>query len=274
MIHVLDRRSSALLLIVGVMCGRATLAVSVEEIAEAMDALPLEGELGSPRYNLAPSQPMIIVRLRRGSHTREMALATWGLVPHWAKPDEAKSIAHRCVQARVETLAKAPAFRDAFKSRRCLVVVDGFYEWNEKRMPFHVRREDKKPFAIAGVWERWTSPASEASGREAAGVPERSEGGRRYGEIVESCAVVTTKAEGKIRELHDRMPLVVPPDDYDKWLGGGSETIMASTPELVTVPVSKYVNSPKNDDPRCIEPITAGEELGPLFSQRTRARTS
>jgi len=224
-------------------CGRATLTVSVDEVAETLGALPLDADFGPPKFNLAPSQPMLIVRSQRGSHTREMALATWGLVPHWAKADEAKSIAHRCVQARVETVAKAPAFRDAFRARRCLVVVDGFYEWNKARMPFHVRREDKKPFAIAGVWERWTSPD---------------------GEIVESCAVVTTKAEGKIRELHDRMPLVIAPDDYDNWLGGTIDNV-TSPPDLVIVPVSKHVNNVKNDDPRCIEPITAEDELGPLF---------
>lgn len=217
------------------MCGRATLTVDVEEIAELLGAEPID--VGPPRYNLAPSQPIVVVRERR-DHSREMALLRWGLIPHWAKAEEAKRIGSRCVQARIESVARSPAYREAFRARRCLVIVDGFYEWKtvgRERLPHHVRREDKKAFAIGGVWERWHTAD---------------------GEIVDSCAVVTTEATGTIRDLHDRMPLVVPASAYDTWLDGTIDEaagVIAATPELVAVPVSKWVNDVRHDDPRCLE---------------------
>ena len=218
------------------MCGRATLTVSVEEIAEVLGVKAVD--VGPPKYNLAPTQPMLVVRERR-DHTREMVFVRWGLVPHWAKPEEAKRIGSRCVQARVETAARSPAFREAFRSRRCLVIVDGFYEWKNletgERRPHHVHREDRKPFVIAGLWARWRSP----DGADA----------------VDSCAVVTTRAKGRILELHDRMPLVVAPNAYDAWLAGpaGEAPPIAAADELVAVPVSKWVNDVRHDDPRCLE---------------------
>lgn len=227
------------------MCGRATLTVDVEEIAEVIGALPLEGGLPKNRkgWNLAPTDPMVIVRPRREDEQREMAVARWGLIPWWAKKDEAKKLGSRFVQARVETLAKTPAFRDAFKRHRCLVIVDGFYEWKSEadgnRAPHHVRREDRKPFAIAGVWDSWTSSET--------------------GEIIESCAVVTTEAKGHIADIHDRMPLVIGKDAYDAWLKGTPEEaskVEAVTPELVTMAVSKYVNDVRHDDEQCTLPLT------------------
>jgi putative SOS response-associated peptidase YedK len=224
------------------MCGRATLTVDVEEIAEVIGALPLEGGLAKPRFNLAPTDPMLIVRPTK-DHPRVMALARWGLVPWWAKKEEAKKLGSRFVQARVETVATTPAFRDAFKRHRCLVIVDGFYEWKTvgdgNRMPHHVRREDRKPFAIAGVWDSWTS--------------------KETGEIIESCAVVTTEAKGPIASIHDRMPLVIEKDAYDTWLRGRPEEaskVSAVTPDLVTMAVSKYVNNVRHDDERCTLPLT------------------
>jgi putative SOS response-associated peptidase YedK len=225
------------------MCGRATLTVDVEEIAAIIGALPLVGGLPTKRrgFNLAPTDPMIIVR-PTSDHPRTMAVARWGLIPWWAKKDEAKKLGSRFVQARFETLAKTPAFRDAFKRHRCLVIVDGFYEWktldDKSRVPHHVHREDRKPFAIAGVWDSWTSPET--------------------GEIIESCAVVTTEAKGHIAELHDRMPLVIDKDAYDAWLKGTPEEaskVKAVTPDLVTMAVAKYVNNVRNDDEQCIAPL-------------------
>jgi putative SOS response-associated peptidase YedK len=229
------------------MCGRATLTTSVEEVAEVIGALPLEGPgLGGPKFNLAPSMPMLVVRPTR-KHPRTMELARWGLIPWWAKKEEAKKLGSRFVQARIETIGTTAAYRDAFKRHRCLVIVDGFYEWKTlgdgTRAPHHVRRDDRKPFAIAGVWDTWTSPET--------------------GEIIESCAVVTTEAKGPIATLHDRMPLVVAPNAYDAWLAGTPEeaaNVDAVTPSLVTVPVSTWVNSVRHDDARCIEPI-AGTAL-------------
>ncbi len=220
------------------MCGRATLITDVSEIAELFGAAPID--VGPPRYNLAPTLPMVIVRETKDRASREMALARWGLIPHWAKSDEAKKIGSRCVQARVESAARSPAFRDAFRTRRCLVIVDGFYEWKTlddgERRPHHVRREDRRPFAIAGLWESWRGSD---------------------GAVVQSCAVVTTEATGTIRELHDRMPIVVGSDAASRWLSGSPEDaaqIVSTSSDLVVVPVSRWVNDARHDDPRCLEP--------------------
>lgn len=230
------------------MCGRATLSASPEEIAEAFGVAPVD--LGPPRYNIAPGQPLATVRIPKGGG-RELALLRWGLVPWWTKPEDAKRMASRCIQARAETLATAPSYRDAFRDRRCLIVVDGFYEWKEKT-PHHVTLPDRGLFAIAGVWERWRN---------------------ERGEIVETAAVVTTPSKGAIERLHDRMPLVLTPSERDAWLtgdvdharrilsGGGAG---GGASQLVAVPVSSWVNDVRHDDPRCIEPAAEEHALGQI----------
>jgi putative SOS response-associated peptidase YedK len=225
------------------MCGRATLTTPVEQIAEAfgVDAVPI----GPPRYNVAPGQPIVVVR--HGREVDELALLKWGLLPWWSKSEKTKK---PLVQARAETVATAPAFRDAFKARRCLVVVDGFYEWKtlgKERVPHHVHRQDGALFALAGVWDRWKSAD---------------------GEIVETCAVVTTDAHGAVRDLHDRMPLVLEGEARDVWLHGSAEDASALVAgasrsqeavasALDVAPVSKWVNDVRHDDPRCLEPPVA-----------------
>lgn len=234
------------------MCGRATLVTPVEEIAEAFDLPPIP--IGPPRYNVAPGQPVLVVR--HGREADELALLRWGLVPWWTKADRP----HKpLVQARVETVAATPAFRDAFKARRCLVVVDGFYEWQRApggggKVPHHVRRREGGPFAIAGVWDRWKTPD---------------------GEVVETCAVVTTEARGPVRALHDRMPLVLEGEERDAWLHGSAGEAsrlvgdaraaqQARAEELVVVPVSTWVNDVKHDDPRCLEAAGGDDARGQL----------
>jgi putative SOS response-associated peptidase YedK len=147
---------------------------------------------------------------------------------------------------RVESVARAPQYRDAFRRRRCLVIVDGFFEWQrrgEVKQPFFVRREDHKPFALAGIWE----PAVTTDG-----------------EVVDCCAVITGDAKGAVAELHDRMPLIVPAAGYARWLdpdrGDLADLLVPSGDGLVAYPVSAFVNSPDNDDRRCIEPLAAGAE--------------
>jgi putative SOS response-associated peptidase YedK len=184
---------------------------------------------------------------------RELALLKWGLVPRWAKDDDQKKLGSKFVQARAETVQKAPAYRDAFRGRRCLVVIDGFYEWKadpanaKKRLPHYLRLHSGRPFAIAGLWDRTRNAK---------------------GEVLETCAVVTTNAEGKIKDLHDRMPLVLAPDAYGAWLSGSAEdaqallaggaaTQAARAAELDVIPVSTWVNDVRHDDPRCIEPFSA-----------------
>lgn len=232
------------------MCGRATLTTAASEIAEAFGiaAIPV----GPPRYNVAPGQTVVVVR--PGRELDEMALVRWGLLPWWSKADKA----HKpLVQARAETLATAPAFRDAFRARRCLMVVDGFYEWRDTgsgRIPHHVRRKDGGLLAIAGVWDR--SKAKD-------------------GALVETCAVVTTEARGALRELHDRMPLVLEGEDRERWLHAPAESASAlmehvagadaRAAELVAIPVSTWVNDVRHEGPRCLEPIAYFDQQPKLF---------
>jgi putative SOS response-associated peptidase YedK len=175
---------------------------------------------------------------------RRVELLRWGLVPPWARDPK---VAHKLALARVEGITKSSAFRDAVRRRRCLVLVDGFYEWrrdgNRRSQPFFVRRADRAPFALAAVWERWHS---------------------RDGEIIESCAIVTQPSAPPVDAVHGRMPLVVDRDAWDRWLdpapaeGEQLARLLAPTsPELVAIAVSPYVNDPRHDDPKCLEPAEA-----------------
>jgi putative SOS response-associated peptidase YedK len=220
------------------MCGRATLTTPQDTITAIFDVAPID--IGPPRYNLAPTQPILTVRLNR-EERRELALMRWGLIPWWAKPDEAKRVGAKCIQARSETVRKAPAFRDAFKRHRCLVVVDGFFEWSgegKARAPFLARREGGLPFAIAGLWDK-----SDA-----------------LGERIESATVLTTRANGPIRAIHDRMPVILEKDEWQTWLTAADDEaaqilkLPRTSDQLITVPVSKWVNDAKHDDPQCLAP--------------------
>jgi putative SOS response-associated peptidase YedK len=226
------------------MCGRYTLTVDASVLAELFEIEPLT-EL-EPRYNIAPTQQVVIVRTRF-DQTREWAKMRWGLIPSWAK--DAK-IGSRLINARAETAADKPSFRSAFRARRCLVPADGFYEWIKipgGKQPHHIRFADGGPFAFAGLWERWA--------------PENSS-------PVDSCTILTTTPNELISDLHNRMPVILPPSVFDDWLGSGplspeaAEAILLPHPAdgMEAVPVSTLVNSPKNDDPRCLEPI--GDQTG------------
>lgn len=254
-------------------CGRAILTSPAEDVARLFEVAPID--LGAPRFNVAPTQPILTVRARHAPPTesdergearplarpRELALVRWGLIPWWAKPGEAKKIGSRCVQARAETATRAPAFRDAFRRHRCLVVVDGFYEWKTlddgRRVPHLVRQSRQEPLAIAGLYDSWRPARSEDAG---AAKPER----------IESAAVLTTPAGGAIRDLHDRMPLVLPASEWDTWLGGTADeaarllepdqaALDARAGDLSAVAVSTWVNDVRHDDPRCIEPAATRE---------------
>ena len=198
------------------MCGRATLKTP---IAELRRLLGLSGEVPPlvPRFNIAPSQPLPIIR-----RPHRLELLRWGLD---AGP-------RRVINVRAESVARAPQYRDSFRSRRCLVIVDGFYEWQHagsKKQPFYILREDGQPFALAGIYEG------------------------------DGCAVITVPSLGPVAPLHDRMPLIVAPGDYDRWidpqLARPLELVHASADALTAYPVSTAVNTPANDDPRCIEPL-------------------
>jgi putative SOS response-associated peptidase YedK len=170
-----------------------------------------------------------------------MAMLHWGLVPKWAKE---KAIGNRMINARSESLAEKPSFRDAFRKRRCLVVADGWYEWQVApggKQPWFIRAKDARPLAFAGLWERWKDPSD--------------------GALLESCTIVTTDASASIRKIHDRMPVVLPEAEWDRWLDTAysdtdqlSQLLVPFDPKaLVAWPVSKTVNAPKNQGAKLIE---------------------
>ena len=213
------------------------------------------------RYNIAPSQNVGVVRLRPEDPPvrRELVLLRWGLVPPWA---DDPSIGNRMINARAESAAQKPAFRKAFARRRCLVVADGFYEWQGKgrnKRPYLIRMRDDRPFGFGGLWESWE--------------------GADHSHI-ESCTILTTEANSLVRRLHDRMPLVVAPEDYARWLDPLRETAAELAELLRPFPsepweafaVSTRVNSPANEGPACIAPWEEepGSRLQGRFCQTPR----
>jgi putative SOS response-associated peptidase YedK len=227
------------------MCGRFTLK-AVPEALEQMFPL-FEGIDITPQYNVAPSQGVLVVRLREDGKPEAVRLR-WGLIPSWA--DDAK-IGYRLINARIETVREKPAFRSAFKKRHCLVLADGFYEWQKRdgaKQPYHIRLSDGRPFAFAGLWERWEKgPAP-----------------------VESCTILTTEANALVRPIHDRMPLMLDSRDHGVWLDAAAsqqgdvlDMVHPCSPdEMTAIPVSARVNSPRNNDDSCLTPV---ETTGTLF---------
>jgi putative SOS response-associated peptidase YedK len=222
------------------MCGRFTLSSSAEDIAEAFGVRP-PSEL-RPRYNIAPSQPSLVLKASGGA--RVLAWHRWGLVPPWAAD---LAIGNRLINARAETAADKPAFRAALRRRRCLIPASGFYEWaqaGKQKQPYLFALRDRRPFAFAGLWERWD----------------------KGGEEVLSCAILTTGANDVLRPVHDRMPVIVPADAYDRWLDPAVQDpaavadLLAPYPagEMAATPVSRRVNNPRFDDPACVEPQPPG----------------
>jgi putative SOS response-associated peptidase YedK len=230
------------------MCGRYSLTTAPEALRRLFDFVNLPNL--APRYNICPTQQAPVVR-RRADGARELVLLRWGLVPGWAKDI---AIGSRMINARAETVSTLPAFRDAFRNRRCLVPADGFYEWREeagKKQPFRIGLRGGAPFAFAGLWESWTAP--------------ETKGGVTAGETVETFAIVTTDANAKLRPIHERMPAIVAPEGYDAWLDTTRETTDAASALLGPFPeapmafyrVGTRVNSPRNDDAECIAPLAA-----------------
>lgn len=222
------------------MCGRFTLITPAETLVEQFQLF--EAPTLSPRYNIAPTQPVAAVRQSPGNGGRELVLLRWGLVPSWAKDP---GIGARMINARSETVAQKPAFRAAFRRRRCLVLADGFYEWQRLergKQPFYVRLHDGRPFAFAGLWEHWEGPDET---------------------MLDSCTVLTTEPNDLLRPVHNRMPVILEPKYYDLWLDPGVQEAELLQPLLrlypsegmLAYPVSTWVNSPGNDGPQCIEPL-------------------
>ena len=227
------------------MCGRFTNQYTWEELHALYSLSDVSSPQSNfqPRYNVAPTDTMPVVRLKDGK--RELAVMKWGLVPSSSKDatDGAKMI-----NARAETVAEKPAFRSAFRHRRCLVTADGFYEWQKLapkvRQPYLVRRQDRLPFAFAGLWSSWRGP--EAS-------------------RLETFTIITTSPNSLLRPLHDRMPVILDRRDFAAWLDPANrdtarlQSLLVPAPDAgwEAVPVSRAVNSPDHDEPDCIEPLLA-----------------
>ena len=224
------------------MCGRFTLRAPASLVAEQFALFEMPPF--APRFNIAPTQPVAAVRRAadRSPPERRLVWFRWGLIPGWAKDP---AIGNRMINARSETAAEKPSYRAAMRRRRCLVVADGFYEWQRagpRKQPYFIHLRDDRPFAFAGLWEAWEGPDHSS---------------------VESCTLLTTEPNELVKPIHNRMPVILDPEDYDRWLDPALEEPHALSPLLRPFPsdqmeayaITTHVNSPAHDDPRCIEQV-------------------
>ena len=227
--------------VVGDMCGRTSLFVPQSVLEERFDATAVEPI--APRYNVAPGDDLAAIQ---NDAADEIDRLEWGLIPSWVDdPDDSP----RPINARAETVAEKPMFREAFEKRRCLVLADGFYEWTGRRgskQPYRIERRDDQPFAFAGLWETWDGPEG----------------------VRETATIVTTEANETVADVHDRMPVILDQTDEQTWLTATDEARLQSVldpypaADLRAYPVSKRVNDPANDSPDVIEERDVGEQVG------------
>jgi len=223
------------------MCGRF---VGFRSLDELKIYFPIDKAVceATSNFNVAPSHEVLVIIKQDGENRLDKF--HWGLVPFWAKDI---SIGNRMINARAESVAEKPSFRNAFKKRRCLILADGFYEWRGAKglkQPIFITLPDKKPFAFAGLWETWHKKDDQDL-------------------IYKSCSIITTQAGKSIRDIHHRMPVILKPQIYETWLDPGNQNVAELDKmlkneiitELVSHPVSKRVNATHNNDPSCIEPI-------------------
>jgi putative SOS response-associated peptidase YedK len=234
------------------MCGRYRLSRRKQIVDEYFASDSGEQEW-SPRYNIAPTQPVPIIRQHPKEPIRELSLVRWGLIPSWAKDP---SVAATMINARSETASAKPAFRDALQSRRCLIPADAFYEWQKTvkaKQPYCFEVDEGKLFAFAGIWDRW----KDASGT-----------------TVETCSILTTTPNPVTSAVHDRMPVILDPDSYDLWLDPGmrdvsmaSELLKPYNARLMRCyPISTRINHVANDDEACSTPVELAQTQARLFS--------
>ena len=222
------------------MCGRFTLAADPSELTQMFPEFELPEHL-KPRYNIAPSQDIAVVP---NTGENKVEFFRWGLIPSWAKDPQ---IGYRMINARAETLAQKPSFRNAYRRRRCLILADGFYEWHQEpghrsKTPIYVKLKSGKPFAFAGLWEVW-QPNDDAP-------------------PVRSCTIITTAPNALIEQIHNRMPAILAREAYGQWLDPQEQSPERLAPLLqpypaeamIAYPVSRLVNRPANDSPECITP--------------------
>lgn len=222
------------------MCGRFTLGQHLDAIASTFN-LPEIPQL-EPRYNIAPTQLVPAIVAAPEQSEKQLQMLRWGLIPSWAKDP---AIGAKMINARSETVSEKPSFKSALKQRRCLIVADGFYEWQRqdgKKQPYYFRLESGQLFAFAGLWENWRSPD---------------------GQTTSSCTILTTEANDLLRPIHDRMPVILDPKNYDIWLDPEVQKPELVQPLLHPYPanlmtsfaVSTKVNNPKNNTPECINSL-------------------
>jgi putative SOS response-associated peptidase YedK len=222
------------------MCGRFAQCADADTAAHHFELASVPAL--TPRYNLAPTQPVLAVRIGDNGQ-RELTALRWGLVPSWSKgPDNRYSM----INARAETVATKPAYRAAFARRRCLIPADAFYEWRagaDGKVPHAIRRKDREPFAMAGLWEHWTGPD---------------------GSEIVSCAIIVTEANRLLAPIHDRMPVILNAADYSTWLDPAADKAAllgllrpVDPAGWTAYPVSRAVNSPKHDSPAMLEPVAS-----------------
>jgi len=231
------------------MCGRYVLSDPVASLCKLF-GIDIQALL-TPRFNIAPTQSVPIVRNAPDNGQREFKFVRWGLIPKWAKDDSAGA---KMINARAETITEKPSYREAFKRRRCLIPTTGFYEWKrigKSKEPFYIRMKDRQPFAMAGLWESW----------------QPSEGA-----AVESCTIITTGPNEIMRPIHDRMAVIVAPENYATWLDPATKDTGKlsgllrpfDAQKMEAIPVSNYVNSAAHEGPQCINPSAQGNN-GLLF---------
>lgn len=226
------------------MCGRFTLTVDTADLQEAFNGFEFPANI-APRFNIAPSQPVLVLP-NDGKNRADFFV--WGLIPGWAKDP---TIGMRMINARAETLAEKPSFRGPYRYKRCLIPADGFYEWKQEpgargKTPHYIRLKEHRPFAIAGLWDEWLGPD---------------------GSQVKTCTIITTAPNPLMARIHDRMPVILRPEDYAKWLTSESRqpmdlnNLLTAYPaeEMETYPVSKLVNQARADLPEMIQPAQAAE---------------
>jgi putative SOS response-associated peptidase YedK len=234
------------------MCGRYRLSRRKQIIEEHFDCDPWDDEW-SPRYNIAPTQLVPVIRQHPKEPVRQLSLVKWGLIPHWSKDT---SIATSTINAKSETAATKPAFRDPLKFRRCLIPADGFYEWKrtvKAKQPFCFEIEDGELFAFAGLWDGW----KDASGN-----------------WIKTCSILTTTPNALTATVHDRMPVILDPESYDLWLDPGMQNVAAisellkpyDASQMQLYPVSSRVNHVTNDDEECSRRVEITEAQNRLFA--------
>ncbi|HBZ09146.1 MAG TPA: SOS response-associated peptidase [Bacillus bacterium] len=224
------------------MCGRFTLTATFPEIIDRFEIQNLfDEDLYSPNYNVAPSQNVLAV-INDGTYNR-LGYLRWGLIPYWANDPK---IGYKMINARAETLAEKPSYRNAYKKRRCLILADSFYEWkrheDKSKTPMRIKLKSEDLFAMAGLWETWKSPE---------------------GESIHSCTVITTRPNELVKDIHDRMPVILKPENESVWLDKSITNtdqlndLLAPLPEdlMEAYKVSSLVNSPKNNSPNLIQKI-------------------